>query len=217
MRNLFNYDNIVFTIINKIVDCLFLSVLWILFSIPLVTIGASTSALYYTVNKVIIHSNGYVRKEFVKAFKSNFKQATIIWLLQAAVYYLLITDCILMYSMYQAGSLPVVVFGVFVALGIAFAMWTFYMFPYISRFQIGLKQLMKNCLYLWIRHFFTSVILVSLFAGGVILFVTYPVSGLFLPAVYAVLINGPLEKVFHRYMTEEDMKEEEEQNKKYCN
>lgn len=217
MGKLFNYDNIVFTIINKIVDCLFLSILWILFSIPLVTIGASSAALYYTVNKVIIHSNSYVWKEFVKAFKSNFKQATIVWLLQAAVYYLLITDCRLMYALYKAGSLPVAVFGFFVVLGIVFAMWAFYMLPYISRFQISLKQLLKNCLYLWIRHFFTSVILVSLFAGGVILFVVYPVSGLFLPAGYTVLINGPLEKVFHRYMTEEDLAEEEKKNRKYYN
>ncbi len=217
MGKLFNYDNIVFTIINKIVDCLFLSILWILFSIPLVTIGASTSALYYTANKVIIHSNSYVWKEFWRAFKSNFKQATILWLLQAAMYYLLITDCRLMYALYKAGRLPGVAFGVFVAFGIAFAMCAFYMFPYISRFQIGMKQLVKNCMYLWIRHLFTSVILVTLFAGGVMLFVTHPVSGLLLPAVYAVLINGPLEKVFHRYMTEEDMKEEEEKNRKYYN
>lgn len=215
MGKLFNYDNIVFTIINKIVDCLFLSILWILFSIPLVTIGASSTALYYTANKVIIHSNSYVWKEFVRAFKSNFKQATIIWLLTAAVDYLLITDCNLMYSLYKEGKFPVAIFGLFVAFGIAFAMWTFYMLPYISRFQIGLKQLMKNCLYLCVRHLFTSVILVSLFAGGVLLFVAYPVSGLILPAGYVVLINGPLEKVFHRYMTEEDLKEEKEKNRKY--
>ena len=47
MGRFFNYDSPLFSSINKIVDCVFLSLLWFVFSIPIVTMGASTSALYY--------------------------------------------------------------------------------------------------------------------------------------------------------------------------
>jgi len=39
MNSLFSYDNKFFQAINKIADCFFLSVLWVLFSIPIITAG----------------------------------------------------------------------------------------------------------------------------------------------------------------------------------
>ena len=60
MGNLFNYDNKFFEIINKIVDCFFAGTLWILFSIPVITFGASTTAFYYTVHKSLRGNRGYI-------------------------------------------------------------------------------------------------------------------------------------------------------------
>lgn len=80
MAGFFNYENKLMTGLNKIFDCMFVSALWCILSIPIVTIGATTSALYYAVNKSIRHSRGYAYKEFLSAFKLNFKQSTIVWL-----------------------------------------------------------------------------------------------------------------------------------------
>ena len=78
-------------------DILYVSVLWILACIPIVTIGAATTALYYTVNKVVRHTRGYVWKDFWGAFRSNFKQSTIVWLVVMAVSALLIFDTYVMW------------------------------------------------------------------------------------------------------------------------
>ena len=49
----FNWDNIVFQMLGKLVDCVWVSILWVICCIPVFTIGASTTALYYTVHKSI--------------------------------------------------------------------------------------------------------------------------------------------------------------------
>ena len=90
MGKLFNYDSGLIQFLNKIVDSVFLSVLWIIFSIPIFTSGAATAALYYTANKVIRHSRSHVLIEFWRAFKANFKKATIVTLILMVIYFLVI-------------------------------------------------------------------------------------------------------------------------------
>ena len=67
-------------IFYKATECMLLSILWVVTSLPVITIGASTTALYYAVVKVIRNNEGYVWGEFWNGFRTNFKQATIIWL-----------------------------------------------------------------------------------------------------------------------------------------
>ena len=81
MAGRFKYDNKVFEVINVIVDLLVLGFFWIITSIPIFTMGASTTALYYTVNKSIRNKKGYAYREYWKAFKRNFKQATLCFLM----------------------------------------------------------------------------------------------------------------------------------------
>ena len=81
-----NYDNKILSIVNVAVDMLILGIFWFVTSIPLVTIGASTTAVYYTVNKCIRNKKSYAYVEYWKAFKSNFKKSTlafIVWLIPA--------------------------------------------------------------------------------------------------------------------------------------
>ena len=61
-----------------------LNLLWIVCSLPIITAGASTTALFYCTLK--IHKDGDVRviHDFFKSFKQNFKQSTLIWILMLA-------------------------------------------------------------------------------------------------------------------------------------
>ena len=64
MNNIFNYDNGFFRVVNKIVDGFWASILWFIFSLPVVTFGASTTAFYYTVHKSLRGNRGYVWRSF---------------------------------------------------------------------------------------------------------------------------------------------------------
>ncbi|MFQ9389333.1 MAG: YesL family protein [Coprococcus sp.] len=75
-----------------IINIIYVSVLWILFSIPIITIGASSTALYYTVTKVIRHGRSYIFREFWQSFKSNLKQSTAVWLIYLVMMGILLVD-----------------------------------------------------------------------------------------------------------------------------
>lgn len=88
MSGIFNYENPIFSFLGKVIDLISLSVLWVILCLPIVTIGPATTALYYTVVKVVRKERSYLFREFFKSFKSNFKYgalATIIVVLLAAI------------------------------------------------------------------------------------------------------------------------------------
>ena len=60
--------------VNKLVMLLYAGFLWFLCSIPIVTMGASTAALYEVLLKVVKNQEGYIGGSFFRAFRGNFKQ-----------------------------------------------------------------------------------------------------------------------------------------------
>ena len=85
MDKFFNLDNPVMAFMGKIADLIILNFIVILFSLPIFTIGASWTALYYVTLKMVRKEESYMFKDFWHSFKENFKQATIIWLLVLVV------------------------------------------------------------------------------------------------------------------------------------
>ena len=77
---LFSMDGKFLETFNKITDLVTLNILWLLCCIPIITIGASTSALYQVTLQIAENRDSYITKEFFKAFRENFRQATIVWL-----------------------------------------------------------------------------------------------------------------------------------------
>lgn len=213
MAGLFNYENKLMTGLNKIFDCMIISALWCFCSIPIITVGASTTALYYTVNKSIRHSRGYAYKEFFSAFKSNFKQSTIVWLINLVLLVFGAYDCYILYQLWEAMSGAKIIMAVIIALLIFLAMWMIYVYPYMARFALPTKALMKNCAIITIANFGWSFLLLLLFVVAVIGFIFVPVLAMFLPVIYMVIANRILEKVFRKYMSDEDIEAEEERNR----
>lgn len=217
MGKLFSYDSPIIQTINKIVDCAILSILWLLFSIPVITFGASTTALYYTVNKVIRHNRSHVWREFWGSFKTNFKQSTIVWLILLVFAYVLGVDCIFLYNMIKAGTIASWILAPFVVTAIFVVMWAIYAFGYIARFKNSLKAIMKNSAFFVIRHLLRSILLVVILAASVVLFMFLPVVIVILPTLGMFLMTVILESIFEKYMSDEDLAAEAERNQVYYN
>lgn len=79
MTRLFDYQNPVWRFMGRIADIFFLSLLWAVCSLPLITIGASTTALYYVTLKMAKNQDGYLLKAFWHSFKDNLKTSTGVW------------------------------------------------------------------------------------------------------------------------------------------
>lgn len=217
MSGLFSYDNKFFQFVSKLVDVFCVSMLWAVACIPVFTIGASSTALYYTVNKVIHHERGYLWKEFWGAFRSNFKQSTLLWLGFLGFAVLMWVDQYIM-SLYMAEGSILGYAGYFflIMFWITCLVWLF-VYPNIARFENSSKAIVKNAVLMLVAHFPYTVLLVACLL--ILLLITWGIPGLavFMPAIFSSVQNSIMERIFRKYMSPEDLAREDEQNREYRN
>ena len=89
---MFSIEGKFFKALTKAGDFLILGFLGFVFSIPVITMGASITAMFYVGMKLVRDEEGYVFKGFIKSFKQNFKQGFLIELIIGVVAALLIAD-----------------------------------------------------------------------------------------------------------------------------
>lgn len=205
MRNLFNYENGIMSTVARVADAVTLGVLWVLCSLPVFTIGAASAALYYAYNKCIRQKMGYAWKTFFENFKSNFKQATQIWLFLLGLILFAVLDSYLLSLMQDAGLLIDVLRAAIIALMLVSVIWGLYLFPYLSRFAVSSKAVMKNCALIALANMPQSILLFVIFVICVIGFICAPFLNLFIPSLYMLLANRIQEKIFRKYMRPEEL------------
>ena len=210
MNSLFSYDNKFFQAINKIADCFFLSVLWVLFSIPIITAGASCTATYYTLNNAIKGNRGYVWRSFWDSFKSNFKQSTLMWLICLLVGGILGVDAYITYHMLGNGEKLGVFYYIFLVMIVFLILWMVYLFSYVARFEDSIKQTMKNCGIIAVANLPRTCLIFLELVVFVLIFFFVPVLSIFAPALLCLAFNLTLEKVYQKYMSPEDIEREKE-------
>ena len=202
----------VFGVLDQVTDTVLLSLVFLLFSIPLVTIGASFTALYYTANKVHRHNRGYMFQEFLRSFKRNFKQSTLAWLLFLIMGAILGGDLYYVLRIMPSSGLGAFLNIFFIVVAALLVIWASYVFPYIARFEDTLRVTMKNCAFLSILHFPSSLLLLLLAAGSLLLIWLFLPLAVIVPGGMAIWQGDILEGIFRRYMSEEDQKKEDERN-----
>lgn len=205
MQNLFNYENRIMSAIGRIADSIILGILWVICSLPVFTIGASSAAFYYAYNKCICQKSDYIWRTFFAGFTSNFKQATQIWLIVLGLAAIIIIDHRLLTLMENAGVLGIIIQTALITLMVLILIWALYLFPYISRFNSPNKTVIKNCILIALANLPYSILLLLAFAITAIIFICIPVLNLLIPSLYIFCANRLLEKIFQKYMSAEDL------------
>ena len=136
-------DNVIVRALNKICDMVCLNVLWLICCIPIVTIGASTTALYTVMLKMVRNEEGYIFRGFFKAFKSNFKQSTIIWIV------ILLLGIVCWIDFQVAGMIPgtagLVMRSIFILVGFILLSVINYIFPLAARYENSIRATSRKC------------------------------------------------------------------------
>ena len=101
---------------GKLADLILLNLLFIICCIPIVTIGASITAMYYVTLKMVRNEESYLFRSFFKSFKQNLKQSTVIWLILLAVSIVLWMDFRIMGQAGDTGILRIVSIGLYLSL-----------------------------------------------------------------------------------------------------
>lgn len=203
--NLFSFNSWLSRFLYLVADIVLFHVLWIIFSLPIVSMGASTTALYYCCMKRIRRDEGYITRNFIQAFKSNFKQATLIWLVILLSGAVLFTD--LRIGMAVGG-----VIGRFMLIScsillIPFFCTVLYIFPVQAKFENRIIDNLKNAFLMSLSNFKFTLFLIFIIITFVLLTLTFPpfiglmmISGM---GIYAYLSSGIYVYVFRKYIPEE--------------
>lgn len=158
---LFNINSSFFKFINKLLDVLLLNLLWILCSLPVVTIGAATCAAFSVTLKMVDDEEGYIVKPFFKYFKQNFKQGTLMCLFTAPQIYLLYLLWQLVFKSDDINA--IIIIGVIFLTALSISM-NIYSYPLIARYENSLKKIIKNSFGISIQYFGKTIILIAVIA-----------------------------------------------------
>lgn len=164
-------DNGVTRFLGKVADFMILNILWIVCSIPIITIGASTTAMYSVMLKLVKNEEGYIAKGFLKAFKDNLKQSTLIWLLYLIFGIVIAVDFRLLGIMNPSIRTAIQVFLIFMS--ILLISMGIYGFALQARYENTVKNTLKNALILTVAKMpYTLLMLVITVAPVIITFLT---------------------------------------------
>lgn len=170
--DIFNYEGKFARFMTRLMELVLLNCVFILTCLPIITIGASVTALYSISLKMVRKEESYVIRGYLKDFIRNFKQATIFWLIALLLYFLL-------YVIYTAaavngGTLLTVYTVITTAMAILYSIFFLFVFPLIATFKNTLKGTFINALSMIIAHF--PMVLTAYLTIAVPFFVSFGVD-----------------------------------------
>lgn len=161
MGRFFNIDSPIMHFLGRVADLMILNLATLICCLPVVTIGASLTAMHYVLLKMVRNRESYIVRSFFKSFKANFKQATIIWMIILLLLVVFIMDLRIINDS-SLGFPQVLKIMVYALLMVAY-MVICYVFPVLSRFENTVVKTMKNALFMAILSFPKTVLMMVVY------------------------------------------------------
>lgn len=212
MNRIFNFEGPVFTFLSRLADLFWLNLIYMICCIPVITVGAATTALYYVSLKMAKDEEGYITKSFFKSFKQNFLQATVIWLVILVIGIIMFMDLRIanggdmaeVLNSTAVSNVVIVAVGVMV---IVVCMTLTYVFPLLAQFDNTIRNTVKNAFLISIRHLPYTFLMMLITAIPVVLIWFSPALLLLVLIMFSATayINSKfLNKIFILYMPKEE-------------
>ena len=166
MSKLFRMDSPLMRFLTKIADLMVLNILFCVTSIPLITIGASWTALYSVTLKMVRDEEGSVSRSYFRSFRRNFRQATLLWLGVLVVLALLVLDIRVLNGM-AGGTAPGLLRVGVEILALLGIMVLQYLFPSLARFEASLADTLKNACMMALAHLPKTALMTVAAVGAV--------------------------------------------------
>ncbi|WP_058486630.1 YesL family protein [Defluviitalea phaphyphila] len=205
-KGFFDLDGPFNRIGTLIFDLIALNIIWFIFSIPIITIGASTTALFYATGKKVRKEDGYIFRDFWKSFKMNFKQSTIIWIIMLIMAFIIWFN---LNNLWVFGNMQKFFVIFQYAILIQFIIIGIYIFPLLSRFYVTVPGVFKMSFIIGNRHILTTIICVALLVITVLLMLTIPMYFFMGVSVYAIASIYFIQKILVNYMPENQENKQE--------
>ena len=207
MNTLFSPDSTLMRSLSTVADVMILNLFFIATSIPVVTIGASLTALNFTAMRIATGKCHNVSADYFRSFRQNFRQATGISLILVLLTAVLAAWHTVVTTFAFGAVAEFVLLAIWYVLAFNFAMMALFVFPYLAAFEGRTRDVFRNARLMSWKHPFTalSALAVNVLSAGVTVF--YPQAtgyGLFWLAIGfggIATANGHLfARVFDKYI-----------------
>ena len=201
----FSVDSGFYRFMTRLVDMILLNLLWLLCSLPIVTLGAATIAAYRVTLKMVDDTEGYVARDFFKGFKENLKHGIPMGLLMLLCLYAIYLDFEL-FNKVEGNPIICLILGI---VGIfVFVSVFLYSFPLSARYENTFVNTLKNSVRITYRYFLRTLFLVIVLVVECILFLFNDITLFFAiligPACLILTISGFAKSFFVEIEKEQD-------------
>lgn len=183
----FSVDGGLYKFFSRLWDILRLNFIWLVCSLPIITIGASTIAAYTITLKMIDNEEGYVIKPFLKAFKDNFKQGMIIGPVSILFIASVVVDFII-------GGTRVGFFALGLVATFIFVFMLIFAYPLLARYENTVFQTLKNSFRISMKFFPRTLGMIIVMALEIAVFlwsgITQIMGILIAPACLMLTVSG---------------------------
>ena len=202
--------------LNRIADLLILNLLTILMCLPVITAGASLTAMHYVLLKLVRDEEGYIVRSYFRSFKRNFLQATALWLIFGALWALMISTL----AMILQGSAGFPLWLPMAILVTAVLLWTvmIYTFALLSRYDNGVLETLFNAFSLTFGEPLRSLemLIITLVPAAAFLWTSVLIPflvlfGLSVPGYACAMVYDPVFRKIERQMELEQEETEEDE------
>lgn len=205
MNTFLEYDGPLFRIMQKLGNMIIINILFLVCCIPVISIGPAVISLYYTMVKCVRHERGYGTQEFLSSMKRIWKKGSLVTL------GFMVWGTCLWLGLRQGQNTICFVFALLTIMA------GIYLFPVMSRFEMGTVASIKLSFVMSIRYFpITTVLVLGTVIVGYALFFLLPMPCiLFVPALWCYVASLGIEKALRGYMKPKEELTEEEKNAWY--
>ena len=184
---MFGIDSKFYGVASKIADLVVLNLLFVFCSLPIFTIGASTTALYGVTKKMVENRESYIFRNYFQLFKENFRQSTVIWIILLVAAMIPTIDLYIINS-FEKTIITTALKGLILAATLTVLFVFLYAMALQSTFENTIKNTLKNAFLMGIGHFPLTLVIVFITLLPIILiFLPGKTSG---SVVYVMLIVG---------------------------
>lgn len=209
---IFNLDSPFVKYMSLVADIIMLSFVFTITSIPIFTIGPSTTALYYVMTKRIYEKEAYIFRDYFRSFKQNFVQSTLTGVLFGVLQTILGLN-ILFVVTGQVFSLSTltgkILFAIYVLLFVELSLVSLYVFPVISRFHLSFVQAIKTSFILANKHMPSTISVGCLYVLIMYLTIANPFLIFVSMGIYTAFASYFFMRIFKIYRPNIDMYEHE--------
>lgn len=178
---MFRYGSPFHRLMTLVSNLMLLNLLWLITSLPLVTLGASTTAMYYVTMQYVTKQDDSVFRAYFRAFKENFRQATFLWIPHGLLCVALVVELYYL-TLGQTSSLWWLVFGI---LGGIFCMVSGMLYPMIARYRNSTRAIVINSINLSVRNLFPMLCVTILNLAPIVLLLQFTGTFLYLGLVWS--------------------------------